>query len=68
MDETIESIRADRLARVQIMDGQKFHTLRRSCLDNMTERALMLDAALQDVVIDGINRTEDIVRMSCQWR
>eukprot|EP00892_Ulva_mutabilis_P003499 jgi/Ulvmu1/1520/UM011_0250.1 len=61
MDATIEAIRADRLAQVQIMDSQKFHTLRRNCLDNMTERALLLDAALQDVVIDGINRTEDIV-------
>lgn len=61
MDENIEAIRADRLMQVQIMDGLKFHTLRRKCLDNMTERAMMLDSALQDVVIDGINRTEDIV-------
>lgn len=62
MDETIEAIRADRLAQVQMMDGQKFHSLRRSCLDKMTELAMMLDATLQDLVIDGINRTEDIVR------
>lgn len=62
MDETIAAIRANRLAQVQRMDGQKFHSLRRHCLDNMTEVAMMLDAALQDLVIDGINRTEDIVR------
>lgn len=62
MGKAIEAIRADRLAKVQIMDSQKFHSLRRTCLGNMIERAMMLDASVQDVVIDGINRTEDIVR------
>lgn len=61
MDDAIEAIRANCLSHVQLMDGQKFHDLRRKCLSKMTECAMMMNVAWQDAVIDGINRTEDIV-------
>lgn len=60
MEIAIETMRAEKLDEVRIMDCSMFHSKRRQCLNNMQERAMMMDSSLQDVLFDGINRTDDI--------
>jgi hypothetical protein len=61
MDAMIETFRAEKLAEVRYLDRQTFHETRKRCLHNMTNRAFMLDNSLQDVVLESINQTEEIV-------
>jgi hypothetical protein len=61
LETAIETMRAEKLGQVVHMDCSMFHTKRRECMNKMTERAMMVDECLQDVLFDGINRTDDIL-------
>lgn len=60
MEESIETMRTRKLGQVVRMDCSIFHTKRRQCLNNMQERAMMMDSSMHDVLFNGINRTDDI--------
>jgi hypothetical protein len=60
MEAAIEIMRTEKLAQVVRMDCSAFHIRRRQCMNNMQERAMMMDSCLQDVLFAGINKTDDI--------